>query len=254
MRRFLRQRLGRSLVFGLLVISAMGASTANVRAEIIVGTSTVQTSTGGATTVSDVNLINGNSSLGNLFLNNVATNAAGGSGSTRMVGSNLLSTYGFQLGGGTSTLFNGQSLVAVFALDGSFAAGTPSIVSVTGGRLGFFTIPTGGTSYNQFSPITWGATNAAGTSLLTPVAVWDIKPQEAVTDLGPGKPSGGGPGIFNLTPGQTNQVSVNTTVGTSNQGVLAIPREWHVRHIGGNQPYQYHRQRANAPTRLYLPG
>lgn len=205
------------IVAGLAVVTAL-AVVGPVRADVFVGTGTVRTSIGGATSTADVNIINGETSLGNGFFNNTTTNASGGVGTVRIVGSDLLSTYGFQFGGGTGVTYNGLPVVAVYALDGSIGGGS-TVFQATSGRVGFFSIQSV-TTYNQFNPITWGATTASGQSLLTPLAVWDLKPAEAVKDLGPGQPSGGGPGIFNLTPTQVNQISSNALVPTSNQGFL----------------------------------
>lgn len=204
----------------------------SARADFLVQTARIHTSTGGATTVGTlmtdggVNLVNGNTSLGNQFINNTTTNTAASAGSVVVVGSNLLASYGFQFGGGMGAVYNPagapmQPLVAVFALAGSVGSGTSTIFTAATGRIGLFSI--GGTlvsnGYNEFNPLTWGAVNAAGTVLLTPVAVWDLKPPEPVIDLGVGVPSGGGPGgVFNLSPAQVNQISVNTAVGSANQG------------------------------------
>jgi len=218
----------RLLAIGLLVVCVTWGFPTGAFAEFIAKTSTVHTSTGGATTVTDVNLINGHTSLGTLFINNVTTNGVPLSGTTSAVavGSNLLASYGKRTGGGVGAVYNPaatpvQPIVAVFALSGVVAPGGGNVFIATGGRVGFFSIPgsLGAHAYDQFNPITWGATNASGTALLTPIAVWDLKPAEPVSDPGDA-PGGGGPGMFNLDAVDVNQISVNSAVGTATQGFL----------------------------------
>src|SRR5262245_39559087 len=110
----------RSLVFVVCAISLIASFSGNANAEsFLVGISVVGTSTGNATTVSPINAIFGNSSLGNQFINNISATSAGNAGDIRMVGSNLLSTYGFEAGGSVSATYNGNPVVAVYALAGS---------------------------------------------------------------------------------------------------------------------------------------
>ena len=193
----------------------------------LVKTGTVRTSTG-ADTALDVNSLIGSNTLGNQFINTISGNGnnafpAANNSPFRVVGANILANYGFRLGGGTGAVFNPagapvQPVVAVFAAEG--VAPNPAQIQLTGGRVGFFSI--GGTlqnnNFNEFNPITWGATNAAGTSLLSPIAVWDLKPAENVADLGPLAAGGGGPGTFNLLANQVNQAAINNVVGAVNQG------------------------------------
>jgi len=218
----------RMLAIGVLVVCLTLGFRTGAHADFIAKTSSVHTSTGGATLALDVDLINGDTSLGALFINNVSTNSVpfAGTASAVAVGSNLLASYGVRAGGGTGAVYNpsggpSQPIVAVFALSGTVAAGGGNVFVATGGRVGFFSIA--GTlatnTYNQFNPTSWGAANASGTSLLTPIAVWDLKPAEAVSDPGDVL-GGGGPGLFNLDAVDVNQISVNLVVGAANQGFL----------------------------------
>jgi len=180
------------------------------------------------TTAADVNLITGSSSLGQTFNNNVDSNTSQAGGTVVTVGSNLLDQYGFLLGGGIDAQYDGAQIVAVYALRGTTTAGANPTFRATEGRLALFVLPDGVT-YNQFDPLTWGATSADGTTLLEPIAVWDLKAPEDVVDPGnnPGAantladPLGGGPGIFNLVndaDGEVNQISINALVPTASQG------------------------------------
>jgi hypothetical protein len=237
MRRFLKKRLGRSLVLIGLAVLCTFTLVANANADSWVGAATIRTSTNGATTVGDAGnggiiQINANSSNGNQFINDVTTNVAfsGTPNDYRLVGSNLLSTYSAGDGSTFMSLYNGRPIVAVFAVSGTAipVLGNPTVFDATGGRVGFFSI-NAVTDYNVNKPTTWGATNAAGTSLLTPIAVWDLKPREIMHDCPvggspgdffcpPGTPAGGGPGIFNKLASQMNQISINATVGDASQG------------------------------------
>jgi hypothetical protein len=193
-----------------------------IYADFIAKAATVHTSTGGATTAPDVDLINGHTSLGALYLNNLTTNSFpfGGAASAVAVGSNILASYGARTGGGPTPLYNGLPVVAVFAFSGSTTSGPGPIFRATGGRVGLFTIGALST-YRQFDPTTWGATNATGTALLSPIAVWDLKPAESVFDPGD-VPGGGGQGFFNLGTAKVNQISLNTTVATADQGFFVL--------------------------------
>lgn len=176
----------------------------------------------------DVNLITGSSSLGQTFNNNIDSNISQAGGTVVTVGSNLLDQYGFRLGGGIDAEYEGAQMVAVYALSGTTTAGANPTFRATEGRLALFVLPDGVT-YNQFDPLTWGATSADGTTLLDPIAVWDLKPAEDVVDPGDNAgadntladPLGGGPGIFNLingSGGEVNQISINALVSTASQG------------------------------------
>lgn len=184
-------------------------------AALVVGQGDIETSTGGATSVSFKNIINGNSSLGHTFNNNIFSNVAGSGGAVRSVSTNLLSTYGTAGGGGSLALYNGNPVLLVIAVEGATTAGAAPVFTATSGRLGFFESSFG---YNQYDPTTWGVTNAAGTTLLSPIAVWDLKPAEAIFDPGPDTSPGAGPGIFNLAEEQVNQISINTAGPVASQG------------------------------------
>ena len=206
-------------LIAFVVMTSVLGSNAHAVSSSFVGAANIDTGVppGVGAPGNGVNLINGNSSAGNQYINNITSNVAGTGGDIRAVGANLLSSYQLQLGGVTNATFNGNQLVVVFAIQGNATGGfSPVVFTATGGRAAFFQIPTG--TFNVFNPITWGATNATGATLSTPIAVWDLKPSEFVVD----NPSGGGPGIFNLAPGQVNQASVNTTVGAANQGFFLL--------------------------------
>ena len=153
----------RMLAIGVLVVCLTLGFRTGAHADFIAKTSSVHTSTGGATLALDVDLINGDTSLGALFINNVSTNSVpfAGTASAVAVGSNLLASYGVRAGGGTGAVYNpsggpSQPIVAVFALSGTVAAGGGNVFVATGGRVGFFSIvgTLASNGYNQFSPAT----------------------------------------------------------------------------------------------------
>ncbi len=222
----------RVLLFTVCMV-ALGASAP--ADEIFVKTS--QVATGGGGTIGNVPLpgppffsgtnnggvssLVGGQTNGIQFINNTSNNAPFLGGTTISVGVNRLSgnNYVFQNTGSGPTTYNGHDLALVFALTGN--SGVPilgqQLFTATGGRAGLFEI-TNPAAFRLNDPSTYGATSADGKTLLMPIAVFDLKPQERVTDLGPGVPGGGGPGTFNLAGSQTNQIGVNTTVGTASQG------------------------------------
>src|SRR5262245_17494596 len=101
----------RALAFALTAVAFTAATT---QADVFIGTGTIQTGTNTTQANVDVNVINGDVTLGAQFLNNITSNAAGSNGTYRVVGSNLLSTYGLQGGGGVPATYNGLPVVAVF--------------------------------------------------------------------------------------------------------------------------------------------
>lgn len=229
----LKKKLGRSLALAGLATVGLGIFMSSAHAApsgAYVGSAVVHTSTGGATTVGDVgnggvNLVSGNSTAGNQYINNITTNTLFAPGSIRTVGANLLATYNFANGGVNGAVYNPASgptmpVVVVFAVEG--VTTSPASFTATGGRVGFFGLSGDlvNNNFNKFDPTTWGATNAAGTSLLTPIAVYDLKPAEPVFDTPVAV--GGGPGVFNLAASQVNQQAINTVVGTSNQGFYLV--------------------------------
>jgi hypothetical protein len=157
----------------------------------------------------DVNVISFDASIGQVYSNLYAQggigvgNAPGFGGSIRSIGVVLMQNYNLRTGGSspatiaitTGGVTTTYQLTGVVALDGVATAGSTTLFTATSGRLGFFAIPVG--TFNQFSPITWGATDATGTSLLAPIAVWDLGPQDFAKDPGPAAPGGGGPGTYN---------------------------------------------------------
>lgn len=223
----LKKSLGRSLALAGLATVGLGPlmSPAYAASTAYVGSGVVHTSTGGGTTVGNVgnggvNLQSGNTVAGNQYVNNITSNAFGDPGTIRTVGANLLASYNFVNGGQVGAVYNASPIVLVFSVEGTTSGPGATLFNVTSGRLGLFSIAGDlvNNGFNKFDPTTWGATNAAGTALLTPVAVWDFKPAEPVVD----NPAVGGPGLFNLVPSQVNQQSINATVGTSNQGFYLL--------------------------------
>ena len=65
----------RTLTTALLAIVMTLAFQTGMYGDFIAKTATVHTTSGGATAVLDIDLINGHTSLGALFLNNVTTNS-----------------------------------------------------------------------------------------------------------------------------------------------------------------------------------
>lgn len=161
------------------------------------------------TNVTDVNGVTG---VGATYTNNITTNTPNLGGTIRVVGSNLLSTYSLNTGFTSTATYNGLPLVGVFAVEGVTSApmGGVSTANFTSGRLGFFTISSAAT-YNTYNPLSWGATNAAGTLLNTPVAVFELA---APTDVKPGT----GYTAFNLGAGSVNTAGINVTAPTDTQG------------------------------------
>src|SRR5262245_13629362 len=96
----------RTLPIRIIAVAVMLGLQSNIRADFVAKASTVHTSTAGATTRTEVNLISGNTSLGALFVNNVTTNSFpfAGVGNAVAVGSNLLSSYTLRTGGGTGAV------------------------------------------------------------------------------------------------------------------------------------------------------
>jgi len=187
----------RSLALSLTVLSACAA---DARGDLFFGTGTIQT--GPVTTQADVNLINGNSSLGAQYINSIASNVFGTPTTFNALGSNLLSTYGLSSGGGPSATFGGQQVVAVFAAQGF--APNPASFTLNQATVALYTVAPN--TYNQFIPSTWGTAGA-------PIATFTLRPGERSIDVFPGS------GVFNaLNPNQWNQASVNVTVGQANQG------------------------------------
>jgi hypothetical protein len=226
MMRFSKTRLARPLVLaGLAAMFALAiGATAQADSISYVRPATFELSTAPTFTTNNINVISGvTSGAGSQFINGIF--AGGGNpfpntgGTFRTVGANLLNKYTAQNGVLTDVLFNGMPVDVVFAVQGtttSSVSGSP-MFTITGGRAGLFTT----TNFNGFDPRTWGTT--AGTSLATPIAVYDIKlPPERVVDNVMDDPVDGGTHIFNLAPNQVNQASVNTTVGSANQGFFLL--------------------------------
>ena len=186
------------------------------------------------TTLDGVNVVSGEASLGQTFNNNYTTDTPLTGGSVRTIGANLLSSYGLAVGGsGAEAMFDGMDIVGVYALEGTRTVTDTSTLTVTDGRLALFAIEAG--TFNQFDPLTWGATSADGSTLLEPLVVWDLKHEDGELDddvRDPGvntgaantllDPLGGGAGIFNLTAtmvvgtNEVNQVTFNNLQGTGN--------------------------------------
>lgn len=233
----------RSLALSTVVVLA---TTTAASADFYFGTGTIQTGT--ASVQTDVNRINGDAALGVQFINTV-NNGAGNNAFTGVagspsqvgfhtVGANLLSTYGLQSGGAVPATYNGNPVVAVFAVQG-YTQGGGSVINITNGSLGFYSIPSLA-SFNQNNPATYGATSADGNTAVTPIASFTLTPGQQGVDKGPGQPGpgGGGPGTNNFAPNQFNQTSITLTVGSLNSGPFSFlesinPDFWN---ITGNPP------------------
>ena len=68
------------------------------------------------------------------------------------------------------------------------------------------------------NPLSWGATNAAGTALGTPIGVWDLATPADIVDLGIGVPGYGGPGTFTTAAACVNNLVMNATISNDSQG------------------------------------
>ncbi|SFW11282.1 PEP-CTERM sorting domain-containing protein [Nitrosovibrio sp. Nv17] len=197
---------------------AMLFSAAPASATFFTDLANFQIDSAGGTTpnVTDVNGITGR---GVTFTNNVTSNAAGSAGAIRVVGSNLLGSYTVQGGTGADATYNGLAIVGVFSLTGTASAPDAAGVSTatfTGGSLAFFTI-SNPNSYNLNDPLSWGATNGAGTLLNAPIAVFNLGTPDNVAP-------GTGYSAFNLLAGQVNTSGVSTTTATDQQGnILFLP-------------------------------
>lgn len=199
---------------------AMLFSAAPASATFFTDLANFQINSAGATTPPTVITINGVTGTGSTFVNNVSSNAPGSAGTIHVVGSNILDRYGLASGGGTAATYNGLPIVGVFSLTGT--ASTPDAAGVstatfTGGSLAFFTIDDR-FDYNYNDPLTWGATNAAGTLLNAPIAVFNLGTPDNVA---PGTGYSG----FNLLASSVNQSGVSTTSATDQQGNILFSPE-----------------------------
>jgi len=215
----------RSLALSLAFLLAYAA---NASADVFIGTCAVQNGAGGFNVgvpplgpdglPNGVNQLIGNTTLGVQYINAVSNslgdnNAFGGTGTVHTVGSNLIATEGFRAGGGQPASFNGQDIVVVFAARGTTTAGTAQVFNATNIGAAFYAVPTG--TYNQNNPATWGTGGA-------PIATYGNIFRDTVRDNGPAALNGGGPGIFNLAPGQVNTIGINTIVNSANQGFFLL--------------------------------
>lgn len=205
----------------IAIVLSVGSSALADLGQFSVNTAAVETVTGGGSvgtllTDGGVNQLNGASGAGHLFMNNTDTNLlhlAGGDTHIVAVGSSIMSVLNFQDGGLTPARYNGEPVVMVSALKGT-VGGNPTIFSASSGRVGLFSA----SAYNPLDPATWGATNAAGTALLTPIAVWDLAPPADILDLGIGVPGYGGPGTFTTPAARVNNLVRNAIISNDSQG------------------------------------
>jgi len=147
----------------------------------------VDTSTNGATSIGNsangvMALASGLVSNARELINNTAGNAYGTDGDIRFILSIPMVSAYFENLSTPNYTYNGSNVVAVMALEGSvthfpFQTILAERYQVTSGRIGIFTTSA---TYNGNDPMTWGATDASGTVLSKPIAVWDLKPAEPV--------------------------------------------------------------------------
>lgn len=214
----------RSLALSLAVLVACAATS---RADVFIGTGAVQNGAGGFNVgvpavagdglPNGVNQLIGNTTLGVQYINNISSNTFNGNPAVtttvHTVGSNLIATEGFRAGGGQAASFNGQDIVVVFAARGTTPGGSAAVFNATNIGAAFYAVPTG--TYNQNNPATWGTGGA-------PIATYGNIFSDRVRDNGPAALNGGGPGFANLFANQVNQIGINATVGTSNQGFFML--------------------------------
>jgi len=210
-----------------LSLTALFACAANASADVFIGTGAVQNGTGGFNVgvppvgpdglPNGVNQLIGNTTLGVQYINNISSNTFNANPAVtttvHTVGSNLIATEGFRAGGGQNASFNGQDIVVVFAARGTTPGGGAAVFTATNIGAAFYAVPAG--TYNQNDPSKWGTGGA-------PIATYGNIFRDQVRDNGPAALNGGGPGLFNLAPGQVNQIGINATVNTSNQGFFLL--------------------------------
>jgi hypothetical protein len=190
---------------------------------------TIQTATpppGPGTVQPNVITISGvTSSAGELFTNTFGPGATAGTNSIVTVGVNLQATTGgFGLSGGgiATNTYNGNTVVAVFALASNNAnpnAGGPGVFQATynAGRAALFELtPAQVAAFKPGDPTTWGV--VSGGKLNTPIAVFSLVPQQNVSFVAPGN----GTGIFNLLQQQVNLSSVNLGTVTNLQSNFVL--------------------------------
>jgi hypothetical protein len=207
----------RKILISAAVAMACGSSPASATFFTDLSSFTTNFVGGSVQNVTDVNGITGR---GATYTNNVTTNAPNLGGAIHVVGSNLLGSYSLEGGTGASATFNGLPLVGVFSLSGSTTATDVNGVSTatfTSGNLAFFTI-SDANSFNLNDPLTWGATNAAGTLLNTPIAVFSLG---APDNIAPGSGYAG----FNLPASAVNEAGISTTTATDQQGNILFQPE-----------------------------
>ncbi|MCI0461669.1 MAG: hypothetical protein L0Z62_32360 [Gemmataceae bacterium] len=144
---------------------------------------------GGPGVVTNVRLFNGTTSGGGSFGNYFQ--APGGvtvpngtapmvGGEVHIVGADFVTGYSrpaFQ-----QSNYGGNKVVAVFALKATIEsiAGGTLVAHLTEGAFRFYASPDGSGTFDPTHPTTWGATNAAGTMLLSSLADYILKPDENV--------------------------------------------------------------------------
>lgn len=188
---------------------------------------------GGNFTTTNINTF-GSATNGFSFTNNITTNTGGGPaiGSQIVtVGATTLTTYQASNGVQTVATYNGNPIVAVTAIQGTIVPG-PGGTTVTAqfqsGKVGFFTISSV-TAFNPFDPNSWGATTNNGQTLVTPLAVFTIKPQELIIN-GPGGRNQDVP----QPPSNVNVSSLNSTSGVNTQGHFLFKEDLGVNSILGD--------------------
>jgi len=163
------------------------------------------------------NVINfGTSTTGFSFTNNITTNTPPPpfGGTILTIGHTPLTTYSQLTGTTIPVTYNGQPLNAVFAIRGTVSptSSPGSIVSnfqVVG--LGIYAYNTA--TYNRFDPSTWGATNAAGTTLNQAVALFGAKPPEQIGPGGQGDPANSFQPASSVNASSLNNLGVGQSQG-----------------------------------------
>lgn len=222
----------------LLSVSVALASPTILLGDVIVKQGTFATSDGAATTPTR-NQFAGTQSDGYTFNNNISNLAPLSGGTVRSVFSNSITNYTltgapsmdaqYTLGGVA------HDIVLVGGIEGSTTAGNTPVFTATSGYIGFFAQPVN--TYVANNPSTWGATNAStggdGLSLLTPIAIFQLKPAEPITDTG--IMVDGGPGTFNTAQAAVNKIAIDIVNPALNQGIFLFEESTAVATLEGTE-------------------
>lgn len=212
------------MIRSFLFLAAILAASSQANAAWLTQYATVDRGTDGDVTF--LQTITGATSDGLSFTNTIDSTTGGvDPGDTRRivsVGANLLSGYvrttdmaPFQV----PTTFDGDPVVAVYALEGTSTQGAgPGLGNALfdTGRVAFYTVDEG--TFNRFDPTTWGAFDPVTGLMNAPIAIYDLANPDSI---GPGTIDGNAPdpdGSFNLLASQVNVSAINAVTPVNTQG------------------------------------